>query len=71
MPAAKLTPTEAAIVDALKSGAWIGRTALCDLAGVSPYTSTLSVHIANIRAKLGAGHIRSARYIGYRWEPHP
>ena len=30
--------------------------------------NTLSVHVSRLREKIGAGHIRTVRGVGYQWE---
>ena len=69
-----VTPTEFQILLILmrNNGVIVTRNILLqniwDDAGNFIDDNTLSVHISRLREKIGAGHIKTVRGVGYRWE---
>ena len=69
-----VTPTEFQILLMLmrNNGVIVTRNILLqniwDDAGNFIDDNTLSVHISRLREKIGAGHIKTVRGVGYRWE---
>jgi DNA-binding response OmpR family regulator len=69
-----VTPTEFQILSTLmrNNGVIVTRNILLqniwDDAGNFIDDNTLSVHISRLREKIGAGHIKTVRGVGYRWE---
>jgi DNA-binding response OmpR family regulator len=69
-----VTPTEFQILSTLirNNGVIVTRNLLLqniwDDAGNFIDDNTLSVHISRLREKIGAGHIKTVRGVGYRWE---
>ena len=69
-----LTPTEFQLLSAFvrNAGKVLTRKVLLqtiwDDGGLFIDDNTLSVHISRLREKIGSGHIRTVRGIGYQWE---
>lgn len=72
-----LTPTEFQLLSALlkNAGKVLTRNILLqniwDDAGLFIDDNTLSVHISRLREKIGEGHIKTIRGVGYEWEDAP